>query len=83
MYNREELPERTNITLESFDMANMGGDAVALATQCVFCIAIMIGIETGAFIKLAGYIKKCENKKMRVETEQTIDEARNESELYQ
>ena len=81
MYNREDLPERTNITLEGFDMANMGGDAVALASQCVFCIVVMIGIETGAFIKFAGYIKKCENKKKKIGSTEPIAEVNNEEEL--
>ena len=31
MYKMEELPERNNITLESFALANMGGDALALS----------------------------------------------------
>ena len=31
MYKQEELPERNNITLESYSLANMGGDAVALS----------------------------------------------------
>ena len=62
IYKHEELPERTNITLESFTMANMGGDVVALAAQCIFCLVLMICIETGAFLKVARYITCCENK---------------------
>ena len=60
LYKREELPERTNITLESFDMANMGGDVTAFGIHCAICIALLICIETGLFVKLALCIKNSE-----------------------
>lgn len=43
----ESLPERTNITLESFDRANIGGDIIALAAHCIFGILFLINVETG------------------------------------
>lgn len=43
----ESMPERTNITLESFDMANMGGDIAALGAHCVIGILFLIIVETG------------------------------------
>ena len=41
------MPKRTNITLESYDMANMGGDLVALAIQSLIFLALVILIEIG------------------------------------
>ena len=39
------MPKRANITLDSFDMANMGGDIVALGAHCVFGLLLVILIE--------------------------------------
>mmetsp|Transcript_46513 Transcript_46513/g.61629 ORF Transcript_46513/g.61629 Transcript_46513/m.61629 type:complete len:295 (+) Transcript_46513:1509-2393(+) len=41
------MPPRTNITLESFEMANMGGDLVALGCHCVVFLIFLIIFETG------------------------------------
>jgi hypothetical protein len=43
----DKLPRRTNITLESFEISNMGGDMIALAFHFIFGILIMIIVETG------------------------------------
>ena len=74
MYKQEELPERNNITLESYSLANMGGDAVALSVQCVVCIMLVIAIETGLFVKLAKKIGKCDNKKKQIAVKQEIQD---------
>ena len=48
-----ELPQRVNITRESWDLANMGGDVIALAAESTICLALLIAIETGFFVWLA------------------------------
>lgn len=53
----EELLPRTNITLESFDLANMGGDFLALAGQSVVFLVILILIETGILMWFANIIR--------------------------
>ena len=42
-----KMPPRTNITLESFEMANMGGDLVALGSHCVIWLILLVVLETG------------------------------------
>jgi len=41
------MPARTNITLEAFDMANIGGDLVALGSHCLLFIFMLIIFESG------------------------------------
>ena len=41
------LPVRTNITLESYEMANMGGDMVALACHFFVGMLIVLIMEAG------------------------------------
>ena len=41
------MPPRTNITLESFDLANMGGDLIALGAHCFIFLFLLIVIESG------------------------------------
>jgi ABC-type glutathione transport system ATPase component len=41
------MPERVQITLEPYEMANMGGDMVALVFHCIIGILIIIIVETG------------------------------------
>ena len=41
------MPKRTNITLESYEMANMGGDILALGLHCAIGLLLVILIETG------------------------------------
>ena len=66
MYKMEDLPERNNITLESFALENMGGDALALSIQCIVCIVLVIAIETGLFLKLSQKLSKCDGKKKQI-----------------
>ena len=42
-----KMPPRTNITLESFEMANMGGDLAALGCHCLLFLMLLIILETG------------------------------------
>lgn len=42
-----EMPARTNITLEAFDMANIGGDLAALGCHCLLFIFLLVICETG------------------------------------
>jgi len=41
------MPPRTNITLDSFDLANIGGDLFALGFHCAFFFVLLIILETG------------------------------------
>ena len=42
-----EMPPRTNITLEAFDLANIGGDLVAMGCQCLLFLFLLIICEAG------------------------------------
>ena len=46
----ENLPKRTNVTLESFEIPNMGGDMLALAGHFVICMLVVVIVETGVCI---------------------------------
>ena len=65
------LPERTNITLESFDMANMGGDSLAFGYICIASIFLIILFEFGLFYKLCKCIKCSEGGGVPVHDEPT------------
>ena len=39
------MPPRTNITLEPYEMANMGGDVFALGIHCIVFFMIVVAIE--------------------------------------
>ena len=41
------MPPRVNITLESYDLANMGGDLAALGAHCVIGLLLLLIIEAG------------------------------------
>ena len=41
------MPPRVNITLESYDLANMGGDIIALGAHFVFWLLFLIIMEIG------------------------------------
>ena len=43
------LPPRTNITLESYDLANMGGDMIALGCHIILWIIVCIIVESSYF----------------------------------
>ena len=60
------MPPRTNITLESFDMANMGGDLYALAFHCIIALAILIIIETGICLSCS---KSCKSASQRADSD--------------
>jgi len=56
---RANMPPRTNITLESFDLANMGGDLVALGAHCVIFLIMLVVIESGICLF------RCQAKRVR------------------
>ena len=51
--NNETLPIRTNISLERWDLPNMGGDFVALCGNGLVFTILLVMIETGCFMWLA------------------------------
>ena len=59
--NNKTLPLRTNISLSSWDMPNMGGNLVALWGNATIFTLILILIETGFFIYL---VKICNKKEI-------------------
>ena len=49
-YKNFTLIERTNITLEPWDLANMGGDLISLVGNSVVFATLLVVIETGCFV---------------------------------
>ena len=54
----DSMPPRTNITLESFDLANMGGDVAALGAHCILGLLILIFVEAGICLACCGARKR-------------------------
>lgn len=46
-YKRTTLPERTNITLQAWDLPNMGGDLISMGGNALIFGVVLILIETG------------------------------------
>jgi hypothetical protein len=59
------LPLRTNISLASWDLPNIGGDLIALCGNAFVCTLLLVLIETGCFMWLA---RSCSNKQIKGES---------------
>lgn len=53
------MPQRTNITLDSFELANLGGDMLALAAHSLAFIILAIAVETGLCLALCLSCRRC------------------------
>ena len=62
-----ELPERVNITLENWDMPNMGGDFLALLINSAVCSIIVVIVETACFYWISKKVHKFITKTRVVE----------------
>ena len=48
--DEEILPIRTNISLESFDLPNIGGDLISLGSASLFFLILLLVVEVGCFV---------------------------------
>ena len=71
------MPPRTNITLESFEVANMGGDLLALGSHCIFFVMLLIIIETGICTML------CKKTRLRKQSGGGLIEVRDLGKTYE
>jgi len=59
------LIPRTNISLASWDLPNIGGDLIALCGNAFVCTTLLVLIETGSFMWL---VRRCSKEQLKVES---------------